>query len=676
MPTGSMNLCLAKATGHAPIVRGHIRVSSVWLVQKEGKYALTGQRAKISSVNLFFKCDDGSDIALMDGKMYFPSQMEFEGIVKAYVVSEEDTEVSCKAHIGSIRHQGQVKYGNTAVSGVIASTTMPNAFSYNSWCSFVVNLVNWVITLFLEETWLHDLLASVEGQIPVDHTNRHRINCQSIWQAHDIINFVMDGWNTWKVLRQGKGSFSWCSDIPGFIFHFVLELLAAEQFDVLRLFELHMVVVEDLSRQHATEVAGWSRLLRKTTKTAGGGLQSVYQHESTRGLVLTIDNVLASLVTEEQEKLTREDGHEARTPVADWIHDGMSIECQQVLVIMLLESHREHPLQETWATITKLHDSLNVNLKKFREHQQTVYPRLKLSTIDVSKPELMVCCEEGQGSRLLGQAGITCSQRNLQKVELMKSFEITMYNWAQAALIHLGHMPLGHAREEDALTSREGRLLIVQWDSLILTKQGDNVVSRSPSAHPNVSRISLQMICPGDSNLEISPSKQAKQQRANQRGKKKVKRSDGWIWLESLMRGQTLGDDKLVEYKRESDRVQWFCTEAEMYRWLEQYKRKHTDLMHIIKRYQCDLRIVRSSRLGAQRAVTFACMQAAMYNQLEHEAKLIFKSAESGTHHNWVSATTFDKLVTKINGRHDVVFKWMDEMDIHRVYKDFSVVVL
>jgi hypothetical protein len=41
----------------------------------------------------------------------------------------------------------------------------------------------------------------------------------------------------------------------------------------------------------------------------------------------------------------------------------------------------------------------------------------------------------------------------------------------------------------------------------------------------------------------------AKQQR---RVKKTVKRSDGWIWLESMTRGQKLGEGKLAEYKRES----------------------------------------------------------------------------------------------------------------------------
>ncbi len=87
--------------------------------------------------NLFFKRDDGSDKALTDGRMYFPKETEFDEIAKSYVVAEEDKvnymrllllmadeqhqEVPCKAHIGSIRHQGEMKYGNTRYSGVVAS---------------------------------------------------------------------------------------------------------------------------------------------------------------------------------------------------------------------------------------------------------------------------------------------------------------------------------------------------------------------------------------------------------------------------------------------------------------------------------------------------------------------------------------------------------------------------
>jgi hypothetical protein len=56
-----------------------------------------------------------------------------------------------------------------------------------------------------------------------------------------------------------------------------------------------------------------------------------------------------------------------------------------------------------------------------------------------------------------------------------------------------------------------------------------------------------------DSDLEMSPSKPTTRQRGKQRGKqKKAKKSDGWIWLESLTRGQKLGDDKLAAYKMES----------------------------------------------------------------------------------------------------------------------------
>jgi hypothetical protein len=45
--------------------------------------------------------------------------------------------------------------------------------------------------------------------------------------------------------------------------------------------------------------------------------------------VLTIESMLASLVAEEREKLTWGDGDEMRTTVAEWIHDGMTIEHQQ-----------------------------------------------------------------------------------------------------------------------------------------------------------------------------------------------------------------------------------------------------------------------------------------------------------------------------------------------------------
>ena len=155
-------------------------------------------------------------------------------------------------------------------------------------------------------------------------------------------------------------------------------------------------------------------------------------------------------------------------------------------MLALLEDHRGHPLQETWATITTLRDSLNTDLKKFRERQRQVYPDLKLSALDMDEPELTAvqlpsyrmkhkqrvadqdlkeaeiklrCSQANSGilavraaSLVLsavkkardqdyrGQAGVTRSQRNIQKAQLMKTFEITMYNKARTALINLGYM--------------------------------------------------------------------------------------------------------------------------------------------------------------------------------------------------------------------------------------------
>ncbi|KAJ7806188.1 hypothetical protein B0H14DRAFT_3152984 [Mycena olivaceomarginata] len=166
---------------------------------------------------------------------------------------------------------------------------------------------------------------------------------------------------------------------------------------------------------------------------------------------------------------------------------------------------------DTWATITALRDSLNLNLKKFREHQREIYPRLKLSALDVDEPEITAiqlpsyrmkhgqrlamgvgandqdlelrdgeiklrCIQADSGilavrsashalsavkrTRELdyrGQAGKSRSDRSLQKAELMKAYEITMYNGARDALIHLGHMVKDAVEPYPPLTHRDTR---------------------------------------------------------------------------------------------------------------------------------------------------------------------------------------------------------------------------
>ncbi|KAJ7729385.1 hypothetical protein DFH07DRAFT_969523 [Mycena maculata] len=326
-----------------------------------------------------------------------------------------------------------------------------------------------------------------------------------------------------------------------------------------------------------------------------------------------------------------------------------------------------------------------------------------------------------------GQAGITRSQRNLQKAEMMKTFEITMYNRARAALITLGHLAKDAVEPYPPLSARDTRrkethLHRAKGDSRLfdgtawylqsgvrvsgaavsstLSTQGLDSEDDKPQllagtqtlkrvasaiAKSPRKRKRLRDIVPDhavveealsseaeDSDLEMPLSK-TKQPRASKQ--RKVKKDDGWIWkwFEKVTTGGSGNDGTLAEYKRESVRVQWFRAEAEMYRWLEQYERKHAELMRVIERYNRDSVVWRG--LGDREetlngevngAATFARMQGAMYERLKHNAKVIFESADLGAHHEWVTATTFDELVMKIDGWHDVVFKWMDEMGIHR----------
>lgn len=127
-------------------------------------------------------------------------------------------------------------------------------------------------------------------------------------------------------------------------------------------------------------------------------------------------------------------------------------------------------------------------------------------------------------------------------------------------------------------------------------------------------------------------------------------------------------------------RVQWFRAEAEMYRWLEVYERKHAELVRVTDRHGRDSAVWtglgdrEEDSNGVNGKATFARMQAAMYRRLAHNAQITFKDANSGAHQDWVTATTFDEMVTKIDRWRDVVFKWMDDMV--RVYFNLLVFVV
>ncbi|KAJ6452339.1 hypothetical protein C8R47DRAFT_1258295 [Mycena vitilis] len=408
-----------------------------------------------------------------------------------------------------------------------------------------------------------------------------------------------------------------------------------------------------------------------------------------------------------------------------------------------------------------------MKLQRDQERQRLVYPRLKLSALDVDEPELTAiqlpsyrmkhrgvnatnatsedlalqeaeirlrCSSADNGilrvqdaslalsatkkARDLdyrGQNGKTRSQRNLEKAELMKTFEITMYNQARDALINLGHLgkddiepyrPLTHRdtrRKETHLHRAKGDSRLFDgtaWylqsgehisEAAVRTRGSDVISDSSDDDEPRLlagtqtlkrkgftkskrAPKRLKDIAPDDvtvdpalmseaenSNPEMAPS--TPRQSTSKKGQSKLgKKPEGWIWLDGLRRGRDLGDDtKLAKYKEESD----------------QYERKHAELFRVIKRFSRDSAVWtgqgnrEEQENGCNGAVSFARMQAAMYKRLEHNAKVINKSKDSGAHHDWVTATSFDDLVNKIDGWRDVVFKWMDDMGIHRAYKDF-----
>ncbi|KAJ7025895.1 hypothetical protein C8F04DRAFT_1268747 [Mycena alexandri] len=330
-----------------------------------------------------------------------------------------------------------------------------------------------------------------------------------------------------------------------------------------------------------------------------------------------------------------------------------------------------------------------------------------------------------------GQGGITHSQRNLQKAELMKQFEIDVYNTARTALINLGHMGKDAVDPFPPLTARDTRrkethLHRATGDSRLFDgtawylQSGVTIAHaavRSTLPHESDSESDqpellagtqtlkrsgfkrsgqrtpkrLRDIAPDNvevalseaegSDAEMSPSKGGGAEVGTEgtptkKGRGQAK-PDGWIWMENVMRGQTQSKEKLAAYKKESDQVQWFRAEAEMYRWLKQYERKHAEFMRVIERYRRDSEVwsglaTREEALNGKNGVSsFARMQAAMHRRLELNARTIFKSADSGAHHDWVAATSFDDLVERIDQWRDAVFKWMDDMGIHRAYKDF-----
>ncbi|KAJ7052995.1 hypothetical protein C8F01DRAFT_1331136 [Mycena amicta] len=737
--------------------------------------------------NLFYKHDNGTDAALTDGTMYFPPREAFEEFAQCYVVDDEDKDVPCKSHIGSIRNQGKYKYKNTRFSGVVAvacdhalpagfcdmiigeafaivqyvfliyllqknspphrpESRVPRVQCYDSLCSWEVNQIRRVQKLFPKEEWLRELVEGLEGQIPAGHINGHGRSCQSKFQPayfpcrchfhgesvetiwpnlntfapsfrqmnagarQDSINFAMDIWNRNKILR-------------------LADQLASERLEALHVVAQNMAVFKQLSQQSSDRVVAWSKMSRLFEEKGGVG-HSVYQHNSQT--VPTIDDVLESLRT------TKLSEHGSLDTTAEWIRWGIDLEKAQRNIQAYVKSHREHPLQDTWTTICGLRDGLTEELDEFRAQQVILLPDLELSPLNADTPETTLiqipsyilrdgkpfpldpqtlneevrlhCAQannqimavqdksmtlsivrSSRGYDYRGQAGITRAQRSKAMAEMLRDLEITTYMDARNALICLGHMDAGADKPFPPMTPAD----TVRKDTHVFRMRGDSRIVKSATwslLSTDIDVTSLMEDISGHSMGELEASdaedspmlgtvtkKRAAGTRTSPAKRQKTaatpraEKEDGWIWKPEAVSLPTETNENVAAFKAESEQVQYFRSEAEAFRWLEQYERKNVELWRVTERFRRDSEVwkQRAEQAVEPGAVCYARHQAAMAKRLSAYARKNFQDRSLGANVDWIQATSFEDLVSRIERSRNTTFKWMDELGMERAYKSW-----
>lgn len=111
--------------------------------------------------------------------------------------------------------------------------------------------------------------------------------------------------------------------------------------------------------------------------------------------------------------------------------------------------------------------------------------------------------------------------------------------------------------------------------------------------------------------------------------------SEGWIWkarrrpgnwgLEEAPFGDEEGEDA---WQEESDRVHWFRSEAEFFRWLEQTERKHFEFLRVIRsfKWNSSLWCSRAEACGWKTGLgAFASRQVGVYSSLHSDALALFR---------------------------------------------------
>ncbi|KAJ7060080.1 hypothetical protein C8F01DRAFT_1370271 [Mycena amicta] len=416
----------------------------------------------------------------------------------------------------------------------------------------------------------------------------------------------------------------------------------------------------------------------------------------------------------------RVDSTNQPTTTAEWIRWGMDLERTQEMIHAYIKSHREHPLQNSWETICSLRDDLNNELDTFRTHQVVLFPSLTLSSLDPDSPEDATLQFPSQISRGRGAVPIDPTAidheiqlrwdntRKAEQGEMLLDLEITIYNIAREALVHLGYMaadalkPFPPMKRSDT-SRKDTHLFRMRGDSRVIGADSWRLLSGNSDATMLLEDISGHAGAPEASESESDPDELSppaagvqtrkragpshrspvKQRKTTSGAKSRVKvqkeRTDGWIWSSDalMIPGET--NKNVAAFKAESERVQFFRAEAEFFRWLEQYECKHIELFRVIERFRRAAEVWRkraeqmaSKKLknpANQGAVIYARTQAAMWGRLRDRAAETFRSAESGANSHWVTATSFEGLVEKIAASRDELLSWMDDFGMARAYK-------
>ncbi|KAJ7200799.1 hypothetical protein GGX14DRAFT_324899, partial [Mycena pura] len=491
---------------------------------------------------------------------------------------------------------------------------------------------------------------------------------------HDNLNFAVDAWNHNKILRLAK-------------------LLGDERREALRVLDRNMHVLQIICKQHADKVVEWSKEPRTTLKKKeveqGRTYEAKDRPRQQSGFAgdLTLNDCSTCFPARKHTLLiliTRSKVEMCTKKIAS-----------AIVFRNCCKMHTKHPLQSTWDEVADLRDTLNDELQEFRARQTALFPAWDLSKVDVVEPEkstvqlpsrllqehsplagslesalvsqevqlrigqansqiltvqdATVTLSVVKGSRSYnyrGQGGITRAQHKKEFAQMLRDLEIEIYNHARQALVTLepdAAAPFPVMTVADTVR-KETHVFRMRGDSRFLdgsvwalgqaAQKEEQGGESSEWEDEDERRVLSGTQANKRAGKRASPVKRRKtgKGRAKPDAKPKTQLKEGWIWGENALSvpGQT---NKTVEdFKRESERVQFFRAESEMYRWLEQYERKHAELWRTIKRFRRDAELwdkranfVRSRDVNAMGAVTYAQTQAAMWRRLKMAAVKIYK---------------------------------------------------